>query len=102
MEETPQTAREFNVDRKRVREWESYDTLLEHSVGKESKQRRIGSGRGPLSSDLDQKVFEFLEEERSERRPVSNLLLRSMALQLARGFGLSEFLASVGWLAEWK
>jgi len=37
--------------------------MLEHNVGKESKRRRIGSGRGPLSSNLDQKVFEFLRRK---------------------------------------
>ena len=36
----------------------------------------IGCGRKPLSSNLDVKLFEFLEEERSEGRPVSNELLR--------------------------
>ena len=97
------TAREFNVDRKRVREWErGYDNLLQHNVGKERKRRRIGSGRGPRSTDLDQKVFNFLEEERSQGRPVSNQLLHGTAMQIAGGLELPDFRASPGWLNGWK
>ena len=97
------TAREFHVDRKRVRDWEGrYESLLQHNRGKEKKRRRIGSGRVPLSSELDQKVFEFLEEERSEGVPVSNKQLKARALQIAGGLGLSGFHASEGWLRRWK
>ena len=49
------------------------------------------------------KVFEFLEEERSEGRPVSNELLRRRALQIAGGMQLEDtFTASAGWIARWK
>ena len=94
------TAQEFDINRKRVREWESrYERLLEHDVRKEKKRRRIGSGRPPLSIDLDQKLI-FLEEERVESRPVSNKCLKAMCLQIAGGLGLSTFGASAGWLSR--
>ena len=67
-------AREFDVDRKRVREWnEKYDQLKTHHVGQRAKRRKIGSGRTHISADLDQRVFEFLEDERAEGRVVTNL-----------------------------
>ena len=98
------TAREFDIDRKRVREWDqNYDKLLENKVGRSAKKCKIGCGRKPLSSDLDMKLFEFLEEERLEGRPVSNDLLRVRALQIAGGLRIDgTFTASSGWIARWK
>ena len=67
------------------------------------RSTRFGCGRKPLSSDLDMKVFEFLEEERSEVRPVSNEQLRRRTLQIADGMQLEDtFTASAGWIARWK
>ena len=58
-------AREFEVDRKRVREWnQKYEILKSNSVGSKAKRRKIGEcGRNPLSTDLDLHVFRYLEEE---------------------------------------
>ena len=96
-------AREFNIGRKLVREWEKkYNELLRMNVGANSKRRRLNSGRTPLSVELDQQVFEFLEEERSEGRPVTNTTLQAKAVQIAAGLGLSTFRASSGWLWRWK
>ena len=58
------TAKEFAVDHKRVRE--CYSTLNGQTSGVLGKRRHLRCGQ-PLSVDLDQK---FLEEERSEDRPV--------------------------------
>ena len=98
------TAREFEIDRKRVREWDkNYDKLLENKAGQSAKKRKIGCGRKPLSSDLDVKLFEFLEEERSEGKPVSNELLRVRALLIDGGLKREgTFTASTGWIARWK
>ena len=98
------TAREFEIDRKRVREWDNnYAKLLENKTGQSAKKRKIGCGRKPLSFDLDVKLFEFLEEERSEGRPVSNEILRLRALQIAGGLQIERtFTASAGWIARWK
>ena len=61
------TAKEFAVDRKRVRA--SATALNEQTRGVLGKRRNLRCGQ-PLSVDLDQKVFEFLEDERSEGRPL--------------------------------
>ena len=84
------TAKEFAVDRKRVREWcQNYDTLKGQSCGVSGKRRRLRSGHH-LSVNLDQKVFEFLEDERSEGRPVLNQVLRTKALQISGGLILKQ------------
>ena len=62
------TAKRLSIDRKRVREWCSkYSVLKGKTSGALGKRRRINHGK-PLSLELDQKVFEFLEDERSEER----------------------------------
>ena len=42
--------------------------------------------------------MEFLEEERSSGRPVSNQTLMTRASQIAGGNGIEGFKASHGWL----
>ena len=76
-------AREFNIDRKRVREWDQkYNELQRMNVGANAKRRKLNTGRTPLSPELDQRLFEFLEQERSEGRPVSNACLQAKAAKL--------------------
>ncbi len=48
--------REFEIDRKRVREWDQkYDVLVANNRGQNAKRRQIGCDRSALSSDLDLK-----------------------------------------------
>ena len=92
-------AEHFAINRKSVREWiKRYDTLKLHDTGSEARKRKIGGGPPPMSTELDQRLFEFLEEERSEGRAVSNQRLRLQALQLALGLELEGFKASNGWM----
>ena len=95
-------AKRFSVDRKHVREWcQKYSVLKGQTSGALGKRRRLTHGK-PLSVELDQKVFEFLEDERSEGRPVSNQLLKTKAIQIAGGLRIEGFKASCGWLSRWK
>ena len=97
------TSREFGVDRKRVREWDQkYDYLQQHNKGTSAKKQRLGGGRCSMSKELDDKVFEFLEEERSNGFAVSNRLLLRQASEIAGGLGLQDFKGSTGWLQRWK
>ena len=96
------TAKRFSVDRKRVREWcQKYNVLKGQTSGALGKRRHLTHSK-PLSVELDQKVFEFLEDERSEGRPVSNQLLKTKAIQIAGGLRIEGFKASCGWLSRWK
>ena len=78
-----------------------YSVLKGQTPGVLGKRRCINHGK-PLSLELDQKVFEFLEDERSERRAVLNQLLKTKALQIAGGLKLKGFRVSCGWLSRWK
>ena len=96
-------AREFNIDRKRVREWDQkYNELQRMNVGANAKRRKLNTGRTPLSPELDQRLFEFLEQERSEGRPVSNACLQAKAAEIGSGLRISAFKSSPGWLWRWK
>lgn len=97
------TAREFKVDRKRVREWiTKYQFLLELSHGKAKLRRALSVGRPPLSKEVDNGLMDFLESQRSAGRSVSCRLLREHARQLAAKMGLGNFQASSQYLACWK
>ena len=92
-------AREFSVDRKRIQEWDTqYHTLLQRNVGNDKKNL----GRPPVSDAVDKRVFEYLEEERSEGRAVSNLMLIAKAREVSLGLQLEGFRASPMWLSGWK
>ena len=95
---------EFGVDRKRIREWDQqYSRLLQHNVGSAKKKRKMHPGRPPMSSELDKAVFDFLEDERSEGRVVTNKMLLRRAREIAGGMGITErFKASDMWLRCWK
>ena len=88
-------SREFGIDRKRIREWDHY--LKQHNHGTLAKKRRLGGGRCPLSKELDEKVFEFLEEHRSNGLAVSNI-----SSEIAGGLRLQGFKCTSGWLHRWK
>ena len=61
------TAREFEIDRKRVREWDkNHDKLLENKTGQLAKKRKIGCGRKPLSVDLDVKLSFWRKRDQRE------------------------------------
>ena len=55
-----------------------------------------------LSKELDEKLFEYLEEARGEGLAVSNKLLLHRASEIAGGPALKSFKCSSGWLHRWK
>ena len=70
--------------------------LKANDCGARRKRHRLhNGGRRPLSIDLGQKVFEFLEEERSEGRVVTNDMLRT---QIASGLSIQGYKGGYGWL----
>ena len=98
-----QTAREFGVDRKRIREWrENRDALLLHETGQEKKKRKLHRGPAIRSEEVDLGVLEFLDQERTEGRVVRNKDLKRKALQIAGGLQLDGFAASPMWLKRLK
>ncbi len=79
-----------------------YEHLKSNCVGSKAKRRKIGGGRRPLSTDLELNLFQYLEEERAQRRVVTNIDLSRKAIRIAEGLALQNFKASPGWLLNWK
>ncbi|KAG0444060.1 hypothetical protein HPB47_014231 [Ixodes persulcatus] len=97
------TARQFDIDRKRIRDWNAnYQSLLQECQGENRVRRSMGKGRPVFSKEIDKALVSFLEDERLAGRPVSNLLLQAHARQLAAKMGLGGFQASHQYLTRWK
>ncbi|KAH7950916.1 hypothetical protein HPB52_003124 [Rhipicephalus sanguineus] len=64
-----ETSRHFNIDRKRIREWDGkYESLLQQNFGKSKLRRKLSNGAPVFSEELDDALFEFFERERSAGR----------------------------------
>ncbi|KAM7299220.1 hypothetical protein ISCGN_019787 [Ixodes scapularis] len=97
------TARQFDIDRKRIRDWNAnYQSLLQQCQGENRVKRSMGKGRPVFSKEIDNALVSFLEDERLAGRPVSNRLLQAHARQLAAKMGLGGFQASHQYLTRWK
>ena len=98
------TAIQFGLDRKRLREWlEKKDRLREKGVGVGKKRRKLHEGGKTLSAELDKAVIDFMLEERTMGRPVTNKDLRRKALECATEVTLLDsFKASPMCLKCWK
>ena len=97
------TAEEFGVDRKQIRMWRANrDVLLQHETGKEKRKLKLHPGRTVKSGELEVRLFEFLQEERSEGRVVRNKDLQRKAREIGSGLNLQDFDASNMWLQRWK
>ena len=102
------TAREYQIDRKRIREWlKQEDELNSNSRGSDAKKRRISHGGEVISHEVDFGVLDYLLSLRERGIPVYNIDIKDKALEIARDLAegnsrLSEFKASDGWLRCWK
>ena len=56
----------------------------------------------PLSVQLDDRVFDFLQEKRKFGLAVSNVALIDEAKRVAAELNIVGFKASNGWLVRWK
>jgi len=63
------TARKFRVDAKRIREWCQKKRELETSAN--PRKRLHGGGRKPLSTELEDRVIEWIHDMRARGQRVS-------------------------------
>ena len=98
------TAREYGVERVRIREWnKNYIKLAAENEGDRKKKRKLHVGRRPISIELDNAVYQYYKNELSHDRLVSNKSLKKKALELAKELNISQtFRASDTWLKRWK
>ncbi len=90
-------AREFKVDRKRVRQWMTQESELVKCTksGKSKSKRLQGGGRKAQDVDMETILFDWIADLRHRNLRVS----RSMIMREAKALSSNEeFKASVGWL----
>ena len=89
------TAEEFGEDRKQIRMWRANrDVLLQHEPGREKRTLKLHPGRAVKSEELEVRLFEFLQEERSEGRVVRKKDVQRNAREIRAGVNLQDFDAS--------
>ena len=98
------TANQFSIDRKCVRDWNAkYEEPKRHeATPKGKKARKMHDERERLSVQLDDRVYDFLQERRNFGLAVSNVALIDEAKRVAAELNTVGFKASNGWLARWK
>ena len=71
------TANQFSIDRRCVRDWNAkYEELKRHKATlKGKKARKMHDGCEQLSVQLDDQVYDFLQERRNFGLAVSNIAL---------------------------
>ena len=87
-----------------MRDWNAkYKKLKRHeATPKEKKARKMHDGREPLNVQLDDQVFDFLQERQNFGLAVSNVAPIDEAKRVAAELNIVGFKASNGWLVRWK
>ena len=97
-------ARHFGVDEKNIRRWKTQSGSL-HAVIKNGffKAKQLpGSGRRPLSEDLEELVYQWIVSKRLQKQRVTRKGIQQKAVELCNSTikGELEFQASNGWLEK--
>ena len=96
-------AKKFNVDRKRIREWQSAKAKLQAADNK--RKRLEGGGRKPFDVGLEDELLEWVHERRSSGLRVSRAMIshkaRAIHEQKCKAGQVSpSFIASNGWVQK--
>ena len=96
-----ETAREFKVDRKRIRDWRDDEQTLRatSSEGGVKKKRLPGGGPKIRSKELENQLRIWICEQREKRLPVSRRMIKKKALEVSTSEN-AAFAASDGWLQK--
>jgi len=98
-----ETARKFQVDESMVRRWVQNKANLNAAYdqpGPSKKKLKLGCGRKPCLSTIEDKLMEKIAHEREQQHHVSSKLITVWAKTMADENGLTEFAASRGWLCN--
>ena len=68
-------------------------------MNKNLNQKRKRSGK---ESEIEDVLLEWFSEKRARSVPISGLLLKQEAEDLAHQFKINDFKATNGWLFRWK
>ena len=75
---------------------------MTQSNSERKKARKMHDRCEPLSVQLDDRVYDFLQERRNFGLAVSNVALIDEAKRVAAELNIVGFKASNGWLVRWK
>uniref|UniRef100_A0A3Q3FBL7 HTH CENPB-type domain-containing protein n=1 Tax=Labrus bergylta TaxID=56723 RepID=A0A3Q3FBL7_9LABR len=85
-----QAAKKYGVTECNVRRWRAQKERLKDA----NSQRKSSAGR---FGEIDQRVFEYVREKRSEGMSITRAVIQLKALEIARELNISEFKSSLGW-----
>ncbi|XP_037617888.1 uncharacterized protein LOC119483644 [Sebastes umbrosus] len=93
-----ETARHFNIDTKRIRDWRKQKEEL--LMADRGRARVAGGGRKKVSEELEERLSEWIYSTRDERSRVSRNMIKKKALEIYPSVsdGGKMFVASTGWL----
>lgn len=96
------TAKMFNVDRKRIRDWLLDErNLRTDPTPQRTKRKRANSL--PQYKDIEDALYKFYIAQREKGIRPKNAELRAKSLEFASMLGYREtFKASIHWLCNWK
>ena len=97
-----EASRNFEVDRKRIREWVSHFDAGKLQEQATSSKRLSGGGRKLRDVDIDQDIFEWFTDRQSQGMRVTGKALLVEAQRRFFAGGITAFKASRGWLEKWK
>nr|XP_033471765.1 uncharacterized protein LOC117249958 [Epinephelus lanceolatus] len=94
------TARLFNIDSKRVRDWRKQKEAL--LLGDHGRARLAGGGRKKVSVELEERLSEWISSMRDKQKRVSRSMIKKKALEIYPSVsdGGKTFVASTGWLQK--
>lgn len=96
------TAKMFNVDRKRIRDWLQDETNLRSDPTPERTKRKRSNSL-PQFKEIEAALYQYYCEQREKGLKPKNAELRAKGLEYASEFGYhNSFKASVHWLCNWK
>ena len=97
-----EAGRKFNIDESMVRRWRQNKSKLElayHQPGKSKQKKKLGAGRNPCLSTIEDELMDRIAHER-EQQHVSCKLIQLWAQNMAHENGIVGFRASRGWLCN--
>ncbi len=96
------TAKMFEVDRKRIRDWLQDESRLRSDPTPE-RTRKKRSGCLPQYREIETEVYQWYIAQKDRGWKPKNSEIRAKGLELAPQFGFQEsFKASASWLCNWK
>eukprot|EP00795_Rhopilema_esculentum_P004895 gene4894-21227_t len=98
-----EAGRQFKIDESMVRRWRQNKSKLElayHQPGLASKKKKLGVGRKPWLSTIEDDLMGKIVHEREQQHHVPYKLIQAWAQEMAQDNGITEFRASRGWLCN--